>query len=585
MSTSQDLLRASRHIEHLTREFGTQNLVDAARELREKIEQSAFYLVIVGQFKRGKTTFINALLGEPVLPVALLPLTSVVTILHYGEVPAGVVHFESGKTADIPLDRLAEHVTETGNPKNVKGVSFVDVFYPCPVLDAGLIIVDTPGIASIHSHNTKATYAFLPRIDASIFVTSPEPPITAAEIGFLEDLRQHVAKIYVVMNKADLPAPEGLAEIIEFTKLSLQSYLCDAPFFTVSARLALDAKQKGERAALDRSGLAEFESELGRFVREERYAVFRQSATARLLNLIAEFRALLSLRMQALQTPVLELREKSAALDQQLSMARLQQQDNEVLLKSSLSRLAAAFDNQAKSFAAAKVGTVREAVQRVLERSRSLSRRQLAANVDRVIADAVRDSFDEWRRETEPSLIASFRETTARFELAIGELAAEVRKTAGDLFNVAMDRFVIQEDLVYVESTGYCTDTLLDWGLGNAPLLLPGGLYRSYVSRRAMERVRRELERNATRVSYDFKRRLNESASRFQQDLNRKLSEMIENIRCAIQTALDRSQASAQQSEQLVNEVERSLKTLEQLRSEISGGSGLAVTNSTAGKF
>jgi small GTP-binding protein len=566
------LSSATAELERLARERGEETVAAAARELAHKIEQNHFYLVVVGQFKRGKTSLLNALLGEAILPVAVLPLTSVVTILRYGGSPSASVHFESGAPISVGLDRLADYVTESGNPRNIRRVGHVEVLYPSPHLQAGLTLADTPGIASVYAHNTQVTYGFLPRIDAAVFVTSPEPPLTAAEVEFLEDLRKQVSKIFVVMNKADLVEPSQLAEVMQFTKQSLPAGLTEenTPLLPVSSRLALEAKLTRDAALLGASGLAGFEAELRRFLRDEKSAVFLHSIARSLLRLIAELRMYLSLRVRAVQMPVEELRAKIVEFEEQLGSARQQQEDNDLLLKGSLAKLSAAFEEQARGFAESQVTGMSEAVRRFLEQSRTLPRRQLAGAADRFIADRVREAFDTWRIEFESSAVGSFREATTRFQTTVNALARKVRETAGNLFSVAIADLEMNEDLVYVEPTGYYTDTLLGWGLGNAPFLLPGGLYRRYLLRKALKRVPNELERNATRVAYDFKRRLTESVSRFQRDLNRKLSDTTDSISHAMRTALERQELGAQESELLEGEVGASLEALDGLRSGVT---------------
>ena len=111
-------------------------------DLREKIETNTFNLVVVGQFKRGKTSLINALLGADILPVAVVPLTSIVTIMKYGDALRINVHFNDGRVAEIKPEGLPEYVTERGNPKNEKDVSEVVITYPSPYLKGGVQIID-----------------------------------------------------------------------------------------------------------------------------------------------------------------------------------------------------------------------------------------------------------------------------------------------------------------------------------------------------------------------------------------------------------------------------------------------------------
>jgi len=160
-----------------------------AQLLHKKLEIDVFSLVIVGQFKRGKTTFINALLGKDILPTAIIPLTSIITILTYGDKLQITTFFENGTKEEIKIDDLALYVTEKYNPKNEKKVNHVEIKYPSPYLKNGVQIIDTPGIASVHEHNTKTTYEYLPQADVAVFLTSVDPPLTEAELHFLHDIK------------------------------------------------------------------------------------------------------------------------------------------------------------------------------------------------------------------------------------------------------------------------------------------------------------------------------------------------------------------------------------------------------------
>jgi len=573
LDTVQDLAGAAASLESLAAAHQQSSIAAAARELSERLRQNRFHLVVVGQFKRGKTTLLNALLGEPVLPVAVLPLTSVITVLRHGESPGAIVHLHSGRQSRIELEELSQFVTESGNPRNVKQVSRVEVFYPSPYLRGGVTLIDTPGVASVYEHNTQVTYDFIPRIDAAIFVTSPEPPLTAAEIAFLEDLGRQVSRVFLVMNKADLAEPAQLAEVLEFAQhsLSRKSAPAELSILPVSARLALEAKRSGDSELLERSGFPALEKRIEKFLREEKREVFQQAATRTILRLAGELRMLLQLEMQAARMPVEELQAKIAEFDRQLQIVAQQREDNEVLLRAALARLSAAFERAAREFAESQVEVAAVAARQHFAAHRRLPKRKLAEEMDRFIARKVQDLFEGWRRQFEPSAVEEFRAVTARFQQAINELTAQVRRTAADLFAVELTPLESTEELAWVEPTGYYTDALLDWGLGNAPLMLPGALFRRYLLRRVLKAIPEELDRNATRVAYDFKNRLQRSVSEFQRALERKLEEASRDIQQATSTALERHQAGAARAAELAENLSGSIQQLDLLIRSLGG--------------
>lgn len=144
---------------------------------------------MLGQFKRGKSTLINALLGDALLPTAMVPLTSIVTDVRDDPRRAARIEFQDGHIADIALGQLAEYITEPGNPRNGTRVARALLTAPAPLLGGGgLRVIDTPGIGSTHEHNSAIARDFVPQADAEIFVLSVEPPIGELEARLLRDV-------------------------------------------------------------------------------------------------------------------------------------------------------------------------------------------------------------------------------------------------------------------------------------------------------------------------------------------------------------------------------------------------------------
>ncbi len=124
-------------------------------------------VAVLGQFKAGKSSFLNGLIGGAIVPVDVLPSTAVVTRIGYGLRERVTVHGLGGEPFEIPLGRLSEFVTERGNPANEKRVAVVDVELPSLLPYEGVRFVDTPGLGSIFAHNTKVSVDWLPRVGAA----------------------------------------------------------------------------------------------------------------------------------------------------------------------------------------------------------------------------------------------------------------------------------------------------------------------------------------------------------------------------------------------------------------------------------
>jgi GTP-binding protein EngB required for normal cell division len=247
-----------------------------ARRLLSRLAEDQFNLVVVGQFKRGKSSLMNAVIGMDRLPTGVLPLTSVVTTVRYGDREYVLVQRRgSSLPQEIPLARLEEYVTEKGNPGNCKQVVLAEVRLPSEVLRLGFHFIDTPGVGSAIAANTTTTHGFLPEADAVVFVTSFEATMNESELVFLRTVARHVRKIFFVVNKADLVSDEEREAVLASVRHMISAELGDADprVFAVSARDGLEAKLVGNPAMLDRSGLPELESALTHFLTSERASV------------------------------------------------------------------------------------------------------------------------------------------------------------------------------------------------------------------------------------------------------------------------------------------------------------------------
>jgi GTPase SAR1 family protein len=270
--------------------YGAQEAAERCQDLVVQLAEDRFNLAVVGQFKRGKSTLMNAVLGRDLLPTGLLPLTSAITTLCYGSTERVVLR-RKGWTLEqeVPLAQLAAFITEQGNPGNEKGLIEARVEVPLPFLRRGLHFIDTPGIGSARYENTATTYAFLPQMHAVIFVTSVEAPLSEAEERFLLDLRGQIRQLFVVVNKMDMLAEREREEVLGYIHARMEQLLGagSAHLFPLSAREGLMAKLNYNEGGIQQSGLATFEQVLTAFLTEAQGRTFLVSILDRALHLLA----------------------------------------------------------------------------------------------------------------------------------------------------------------------------------------------------------------------------------------------------------------------------------------------------------
>jgi GTP-binding protein EngB required for normal cell division len=264
---------------------------EQAQALLVKLAEDRFNLAVVGQFKRGKSSLMNAVIGRDLLPTGLLPLTSAITTLCYGP-QERVLLRRKGWSFDqeIALAELADYITERGNPGNEKDLIEARVELPVRFLRRGLHFIDTPGVGSARQENTATTYDFLPEADAVIFVTSVEAPLTETEQRFLNDIRDQVRKLFVIVNKIDLLNAAERDDVLAYIRAGIDATLgtSDVRLYPVSARQALDAKLNGNAMSLQQSGLPAMEEALTTFLAREQGRTFLVSVLDRALGLLAD---------------------------------------------------------------------------------------------------------------------------------------------------------------------------------------------------------------------------------------------------------------------------------------------------------
>jgi ribosome biogenesis GTPase A len=280
-------------------------------ELTKKLAEDRFYLTVVGQFSRGKSTLMNAVLGKAYLPSGIVPVTSAITAVSYGSRERVVLRIAgSNLTSEIGIHELADFVTERMNPGNRNRIEMAEVQVPVEILQRGFFFVDTPGLGSAVRENTATTLNFLPRADAIVFVTSCDAPLTAGELGYLRQCRSTVRQLFLVVNKMDLVSGADRETVVAFVKSKALEELDDAGVrvYAVSARNALEARTSSDAAKLAESGLPELEADLVIYITSQKHEDLLLQACDRATELLAgseaECREELLVRLGSLRSEI-----------------------------------------------------------------------------------------------------------------------------------------------------------------------------------------------------------------------------------------------------------------------------------------
>lgn len=508
--------------------------------LRSKIEERTFNVVVAGEFKRGKSSVINAMLGAEVLPTGVVPLTSVVTLLRHADLPRVEVMFESAEVRKATLDALPEFVTERGNPGNAKGIREVSVAYPAPWLEGGIRLVDTPGIGSVHQHNTEVTRQFLPQADAVIFVASVDQPVSRNELEFLAEIRHHAGKVFCLLNKIDHLSDAEVSESAAFATGALRDALgAPVPVFPVSARAALQGRVTHEAVLISRSGMPVFETALRRFLMQERGEVWKSSVRRHLLRLLDEARLSCELELRALSAPLALLDTNLRAFAVKKAEGLQTKADFEALLEADIRKLMKErVEPDLDAFKSALFARLDASLVTWYAQLRPQGSTALQAGLEERMIDEVRRSFDGWRAKEDEAVRAAFDQLCERFRRRIEDTVTELLRYCADLFAIPFAAAGVESlwrgrpEFRYKFWTEPPGLLLMKNALVTA---LPGVVGHPLILRDAKRRAVDLVEMQSGRLRHDFEERISRNARDFRRDLLTRAVATIDGLEVAIE--------------------------------------------------
>ena len=434
---------AARIIEDLGPQFAGDN--HKLLSLTERLEEGRFHLAVLGQFKRGKSTLLNALLGEALLPTSVVPLTAIPTFLQYG--PELLVHVcyqddraaeeFQGKSTEELLEILHGFVTEEGNPSNGLGVLQVEISHPAPILRHGVVLIDTPGIGSTFTHNTEATLNFLPQCDAALFVVSADPPLTEVEAQFLKDVQSRVSRLFFIFNKVDYLNDEEKKACLEFLGRVLREKIGlnnDSPVFCVSARQGLEGKVFDKPDLWMQSGLEEVENHLIGFLVSEKTSTLCQALGRKVRDLLEDVAMRLRLGIRSLRMPLHDLEKRLQVFDKELRSAQGQRTSAQDLLAGDRKRTLKLLEERAETLRQ----TSAKHLDRVVEESFATVKdgKIKEKSVLDELAEEVTSFFQDSAEEVSRGFGAHVTETLRPHQQRADELIESIRRAAAELFDI-----------------------------------------------------------------------------------------------------------------------------------------------------
>lgn len=304
----RNLRNVVQQLEQMMLVYEEMNLSEQAQkmqDLKHGLLHNPFQISVVGEFSRGKSTFINALLGKVLLPSSSKPTTTILNMITYGQTSnISLLYRDTSKPSEQISDEIfaklvAPREPIPGDPQSeqeydsklqyLQSIQYANIQHPLPVLRDGVQIIDTPGTNDLDPAREQITNEIIPKSDAAILLLSATKILSESEISFLRDrlLASDIQKIFIVINfKDELKSDADIHKVMTYAEEHLRGILNEPKLFLVAAKQALNARRVagGEQLPptrmgpqtvweLERTGFLELESALSEFLEHDRGAV------------------------------------------------------------------------------------------------------------------------------------------------------------------------------------------------------------------------------------------------------------------------------------------------------------------------
>lgn len=326
-------------LDGISQEFKYENLLPLIKESLKFLKDDNFKMVVVGEFSRGKSTFINALLGERLLPAFTKPTTTIINKISYGEIEEYKLNFRNNKKAKEITRNEFKKIIAIREPnyddevevkkydedvKMVSNIAYSDIKYPIQICKDGIEIIDTPGTNDLDQVREEITFNFIPQSDVAVFLLSANQILSQSEIYFLKEriLENDIKKVFFIINFKDrLATIEDEKKVMKYAKEHLKEIIVNPKIFMVSAKQAMNFKRKknGEEIkgivpeTFEETGFDEMEKEIFEYLVNEKGSIKLKKYIDRGVRLSEELiNKVVNVKLSTVNLSVCELQKKLA---------------------------------------------------------------------------------------------------------------------------------------------------------------------------------------------------------------------------------------------------------------------------------
>ncbi len=567
---SSSILSDLNEIKILLNGLLSKSLSGELNELFEKVSAEKFYLVILGLFKRGKSSFINSLLGEIVVPSGVVPLTAIITLIEYGEERSAEIFFEDGHSQKVKPENVNDFIAEELNPNNVKKVLKVVIYNPSDLLKY-VTIIDTPGVGSSLEHNTQTTLKFVNKIDAALFILSTDIPITQLEVDFLKKLRGIVPEIIFVLNKIDILQQKELDELVRYDHNVLKD-ICNREykFYLTSSKLALEGEEKNDKHLTVLSRINEVKNGILNLLEVQKEQILIKSTAFRFLKILEEAEALIRFKLNTLKMPAKILDEKLEQFKKSVEVMKNEKDEFDILMEGKVKQLKDFVSAEAEKLGNTLVKNIKTDFSDNLENNLMKIRNADLNNFQIEYFKIIQSEFDEMKEKLEKEVIERFKNLLRKYGDGSNSFLSELMNNLTDLSDFKFDSLTKVFNLdIYTGFYYNFSAEPIPLGLNNINIRkkMPKSVLRKTILNKILQNFIERINSNTANVKYDINYRIQESFLKFKYDLNQKLDSLLKNLEDILKQTISDKQKAESEIEEELNMYDVKLKKIEQIKS------------------
>lgn len=471
------------------------NLSDQSAKMQElalQIRDHRFAVGVMGEFRRGKSTVINALLGEKVMPSDIRPCSATMNRVTFGEEKSATITMKDGSTEKIAIEDLPKYVTKLEEYGDVAAdVEEATVFFPSRFCRDGVDIIDTPGLND-DERMDKVSRDVVPKLDVLIMTLVPDSPFSISEARFVRDtlLTNDISRMIFLVNKIDMVDEEDREALLteirkriqemtlgEMEKLmgsasdvyqNAKRVLNDISIYPISARDSLKGKLKDKPLLVKESGAVEFEDALTKMLTGERAAIELGHACSLLYSIGVQVQGELDTRNAALDMSAEEFEKKQAALEE----ATKKTQDEETLKMAQLSQNEETLKEATLAKARAYYGEMESHLKDMIDAHADgwdmarMSDPQYQALVTGQVQEKIKDAIGEQMKAFTVRTIEEMEISIGQDARSVSDFTAEVAQNLMSIIHVSSPDKIMDNGDIAATAIDVITDFAGIYGVG-----------------------------------------------------------------------------------------------------------------------